>query len=297
MRQDNIKMLQDTLSVLRQGYYWAKGKRVSVKLSPAEMEEVVVYLPRDIEELAADTSFPHVHVLGRVGVACENTDSYTLARKRAEDADLLLGKDHQPVLVLNLANPVNPGGGVRRGTVAQEEDLCRKSSLLLSLESEAAKAYYQYNSSLHTFMGSDAVMITPKVEIIKDERGEPLPESVVVSVMTCAAPMLSHGMEGLTEREYEDMVYRRITGMLKVAARLGYRMLILGAFGCGAFHNDARIVSDLFYKAMKDFDDDGMRLADCFRRVDFAVLDRSGSLYNYREFSRNFNNFYREEDR
>ena len=44
--------------------------------------------------------------------------------------------------------------------------------------------------------------------------------------------------------------------MLKVAAYLGYQYLVLGAFGCGAFGNDARIVSDLFYKALKEFDFD-----------------------------------------
>ena len=33
--------------------------------------------------------------------------------------------------------------------------------------------------------------------------------------------------------------------------------LVLGAFGCGAFGNDARLVSDLFYKALKEFDYEG----------------------------------------
>ena len=208
----------------------------------------------------------------------------------------MFSKKSKPILVLNLANPVNPGGGVRRGSKAQEEDLCRKSSLLLSLESSAASAYYKYNKSLNTYMGSDAVMVTPQVEIIKDENGSLLDESVIVSVMTCAAPMLRNGMEGLTDQEYRDMVYGRITGMLKVAAHLGYEVLILGAFGCGAFLNDAHVVSDLFYKALKEFDYDGMEAKDFFRRIDFAVLSRSANQYNYKEFARNFSDFYREED-
>ena len=53
-------------------------------------------------------------------------------------------------------------------------------------------------------------------------------------------------------QEYQDMAYGRITGMLKVAAHLGYEVLILGAFGCGAFANDAHVVSDLFYKVLKE---------------------------------------------
>lgn len=147
-------------------------------------------------------------------------------------------------------------------------------------------------------MGSNAMIITPKVEIIKDENGNLLEESVVVAVMTCAAPMITNGMEGLSQVQYEAMVYERICGMLRCAAYLGYKNLVLGAFGCGAFGNDARIVSDLFYKALKEFDFDGMKEKDMFRRIDFAVRSRDREQYNFKEFFRNFggNNFYMAED-
>ena len=206
-------------------------------------------------------------------------------------------EESKPILVLNLANPFHPGGGVKNGAKAQEEDLCRKSSLLLSLESRNSEAYYKYNRSLDTYMGSDAVIINPYVEIIKDENGNLLDDTVVVSVLTCAAPMIKHGLEGMSQTEYEVMVYNRIEGMLKVAAFLGYKDLILGAFGCGAFGNDARIVSDIFYKVLKEFDYDGMKESDMFSSIIFAVMDHSENQYNYKEFCRNFTNFYRDEDK
>lgn len=297
MRNENVEILRDTLQILQNGSYQTHGKTVPLKLSRTQMEDVQVFLPNDVREICAAKDFAHVHVLGRCGYGCENTDSFTLARKQAQQfSDDLNQKDAKPILVLNLANPVHPGGGVRKGAKAQEEDLCRRSSLLLSLESEKAFAYYKYNRSLNTFMGSDAIMIHPQVEILKDVNGALLPETVIVSVMTCAAPMLAHGLEGLTQRQYERMVYNRITGMLKTAAYLGYRHLVLGAFGCGAFCNDAKVVSDLFYQALKDFDFDGMKENDMFRRIDFAVLSRSPDQYNYREFARNFDDFYRDED-
>ena len=250
MRQDNIAMLKDTLSILDKGYYRIGNKKKKLKLSRAEMEAADVYLPEDIQAISGFKDFPHVYVLGRCGYGCENMDSFSLARKRREQLSYDLGEEGtKPILVLNLANPVNPGGGVRNGAKAQEEDLCRKSSLLLSLESRNALPYYEYNNSLHTYMGSDAIIINPQVEIIKDENGSLLEDSVIVAVMTCAAPMLKYGMEGMTQSEYEAMMYGRITGMLNVAAYLGYKHLVLGAFGCGAFRNDARVVSDLFYKA------------------------------------------------
>ena len=296
MRTDNIVILNDTLKILNQGFYNYSGRHVPLKLTPDQMREISVYLPREVQAISRSEDFQHIHVNGRVGVSCENMDSFSLARKRVKDTAHLLPEGSKPVLVLNLANPVNPGGGVRRGAKAQEEDLCRKSSLLLSLESMEAVPYYQYNKSLHSYMGSDAIMITPQVEIIKDEYGNLLPESVVVAVMTCAAPMVSYGKEGMTELQYRDMVYDRIVGMRKVAAYLDYQILILGAFGCGAFGNDAKVVSDLFYRALKDFDFDGMKAKDFFRRIDFAALDHSPWQYNFKEFSRNFAHFYRDED-
>ena len=296
MRQNNIDMLQDTLKILKKGYYTVNGHKVDLKLSRKEMEEAHVFLPEDIKKISQFKDFNHCSILGRCGYGCENEDSFTLARRRLEQTAILRAKDDKPILVLNLANAVSPGGGVRHGAKAQEEDLCRKSSLLLSLESENARAYYEYNRALHSNMGSDAVIINPHVEIIKDEKGNLLEDSVVVAVMTCAAPNLIYGMEGLSRQEYEAMMYGRITGMLKVAARFGYRFLVLGAFGCGAFRNDPRVVSDLFYKALKEFDFDGMKEKDMFRRIDFAVMDHSEDQHNFNEFSRNFTNFYRDED-
>lgn len=297
MQENNLAMLQDTLDIFEKGAYRIEGKSISLKLSYAQIEEAQVFLPQDVQDLCKAKDFDHSFSLDQCSYGCENIDSFSMARKRTHLISCHQNREGcRPVLVLNLANPVNPGGGVRKGSKAQEEDLCRKSSLLISLESAGARAYYEYNRSLNTYMGSDAVMIHPQVEIIKDENGKLLPESVIVAVMTCAAPMLTYGMEGLTQEQYEKMMYNRISGMLKAAAYLGYEHLILGAFGCGAFHNDARVVSDIFYRVLKEFDYDGMKEKDVFRSIDFAVLSRSSEMYNYREFNRNFADFYREED-
>ena len=297
MREDRTAMLNDTLSIFARGHYTVDNSRKTLKLTKRQSLEARVFLPDDVRAVSEKKDFPHVVSAARCVFGCENADSFGVARKRASLSALDPGgDDEKPVLVLNLANPVNPGGGVRRGAKAQEEDLCRKSSLLISLEGPKAAPYYSYNRRLSTYLGSDAVIIHPYVEIIKDEKGALLEDSVVVAVMTCAAPMLRGGMEGMTQAEYGEMVFNRITGMLKVAAYLGYKRLVLGAFGCGAFRNDARVVSDLFYKALKEFDFDGMKEKDMFRSIDFAVLDRSEDQYNFNEFSRNFSDFYRDKD-
>jgi len=200
------------------------------------------------------------------------------------------GDQSKPVLVLNFANPVNIGGGVYKGARAQEEDLCRRSSLLRSLETPHSLRYYSYNRKLHTHMGSDAMIFSPEVEIFRDEHGELMDETVIVAVLTCAAPMITYSMEGMSESEYRGMFYNRIVGMLKCAAYFGYEDLVLGAWGCGAFGNDAAIVSDLFYRALEKLDWDGCKVNDLFRRIVFAVRSRGEESYNFKEFNRNFGN-------
>ena len=43
-------MLQDTLDILDQGFYQLHGKKIPLKLSRMQMEEVEVFLPRDVED-------------------------------------------------------------------------------------------------------------------------------------------------------------------------------------------------------------------------------------------------------
>lgn len=81
---------------------------------------------------------------------------------------------------------------------------------MTSLERNAAKAYYAYNRSLNTNLGSDAIILSPKVEVFKDENGELLEQRFVVAVMTCAAPMIAFGKEGLSDEQYKELFYKAL---------------------------------------------------------------------------------------
>lgn len=280
---DLITMLQDTLQVCKNRQYHLNGKSIPMKLDPAQLSWAYVFLPEELNELTPRNKPPK----GRSALFfCENCDSFTLARKMDERWRSLTVNNPKKVLVLNLANPFTPGGGVRQGARAQEEDLCRKSSLLLSLESPDAQRYYQYNRSRNSWQGTDAILFSPSVEIIKDETGNLLEDSVVVSVMSCAAPIYSRRTEQPSQEEYENLLLSRIHAMLKCAALCGYESLVLGAFGCGAFGNDARIVSDMFAKALDQlWQEHG---GSYFESVVFAVLDRTPEQYNFTQFCRNF---------
>ena len=291
MYEKNIQLLEETLEILARGQYCINGKTVRLKLTEEKMREARAFLPDEVKRIAAETD--RLAATGRnCEYSCVNRDSFSSALRLSKEKSRPQGENSPPVLVLNFANPVNKGGGVRIGAKAQEEDLCRKSSLLLSLESREAAAYYQYNRNLETFMGSDALIFSPWVEIIRDEEGALLEETETVAVLTCAAPMITRGLEGQSVEQYWDMLYNRIRGMLACAAKAGYDTLVLGAWGCGAFGNDAAMMSDLFRQALEDMRKVAAGNGDPFRRIEFAVLSRSATQYNFKEFARNFSGEY-----
>lgn len=139
-------------------------------------------------------------------------------------------------------------------------------------------------------MGSDAILLSPEVEIIRDEYGALMDHTTIVSVLTCAAPMITYGFEGMSEAEYRTMFYDRIVRVLQCAAYYGYQDLILGAWGCGAFGNDAAVVADLFSKALTEFRWSDMSANELFRHVNFAVRSKGGESYNFRQFDQRFGN-------
>ena len=57
MRTDNINIFHDTLNILNQGFYTYNGKKILLKLSPARMREISVYLPKDVKNICEDTKF------------------------------------------------------------------------------------------------------------------------------------------------------------------------------------------------------------------------------------------------
>ncbi len=277
-KRKNIALTEEALKICQKGNYEKNGKTVELGLTPSQMTDARVILPDEVKSLTLDDD-----EAGSCVFSCENKGALSLAHEKFKDPSYASGSGDGRILLLNLASAVRPGGGVRDGMRGQEEDLCRCSTLLMSLESDAAKPYYEYNNGLNTRMGSDAVILSPDVVVFRDgSEGELLDEPFKISVITCSAPNVRFGFEGKTEEEYQKMLYERIEGILRCAVNLGYKNIILGAFGCGAFKNDAALVSDDFYKALTGPVGQGLAHAD------FAVLCTPGKEYNYNEFCRNF---------
>ncbi len=276
-KQKNLAQFAETSQILEKGSYEKDGQTVSLPLGDSELSKVQVFLPDAVQAMTVTPTKD-----APCAVSCENKDALVLAGEKRKDPAYQDENGEGKILLLNMASAVRPGGGVRDGMGGQEEALCRNSTLLMSLESEAAKPFYDYNNNLHTHLGSDGVILSPNVVVFRDDKGDLLPAPFTISVITCAAPNVRFGTEGKSEDEYKDMLYQRIERLLTCAASLGYENLILGAFGCGAFRNDPALVSDDFRKVL-----DGP-VGKAIAHADFAVLCSPGKEENYNEFCRNF---------
>ncbi len=305
MRDKNIAIFEETLNICKRGSYKVGDETVSLKLSYSDMARAIALSP-DVSQRLMDNAMnkgtDRAFVMGRTGVYMENSDSFEVAKDIIPSYDRDR-EDSKSILVLNFANPVHPGGGVTRGARAQEEDLCRKSTLYISLRSDEAGRMYAYNQDARDYLATDYMVLSPNVEIFRDSQGALSEETYVVGVLTAAAPMVNRGKITATKEEIAEIIRLRIRKMLYVAAHFGYKYLVLGAWGCGAFGNDAGTVARLFYEELKAYkekvcDSENMyhTLKDCFRRIAFGVLDKTPDQYNFKAFQKYFDNFYAEEE-
>ena len=192
------------------------------------------------------------------------------------------------ICILNFASATTPGGGVRHGSSAQEESLCRISTLYGVLPDPVYReAFYEFHRKLADPRYTDACIYTPDIVICKSDTAVPerLPEEEWkhTDVITCAAPNLRPAPDvvPVSAQELYDIQLSRARRILAVAAGAGADVFVGGAFGCGAFRNDPEVVADAWHEAVKDF-------GRYFDRIVFAVFCPPSDRHNYEAFSSRF---------
>ena len=196
----------------------------------------------------------------------------------------------QKVCTLNFASSSNPGGGVTNGARAQEECLCRCSTLYGCLNTRQMwDKFYAPHRQAHNPLHTDDIIFTPNVLVIKDDDHNPLDEPFLVDVITCAAPNLRQEPSNIynagdgshaaliSPEELLTLHIRRARRIMTVAARNRAEVLILGAFGCGAFRNDPKVVATAYKAVIADY-------LRHFRIIEFAVYCRPPYDNNYLTF-------------
>ncbi len=151
-------------------------------------------------------------------------------------------------LVLNMANRRTPGGGVEYGAGAQEECLFRSSNYYRTLYPLEHSAYpmdrnyggiYSPNVTIFRGLESDGYTLLDKPFLTN-----------FVAVAALNRPTLSPNGT-YTDSERTGME-NKIRTMLNIAVKYRYKVLILSAFGCGAFRNPPKQVAGLFKKILDE---------------------------------------------
>lgn len=215
-----------------------------------------------------------------------------VSRKRTfEAAENYSGKR---VCVLNFASATNPGGGVVRGSSAQEECLCRCSTLYPNLDCrEMWNGFYIPHRNSGDSLHNDDCIYTPDVMVMKTDTSNPrlMPERewYSVNVLTCAAPNLRERPANrmnpgdkpmqvrISNQKLRELHEKWICRILNIAADQKTEVLILGAFGCGAFQNPPQVVAEAMENAVEQF-------KHCFETIEFAVYCPPGRDENYQTF-------------
>ena len=184
-----------------------------------------------------------------------SNETSLMAARRLTDAGL------QP-LTLNFANGIEPGGGFLRGARAQEESLCRCSALYEALRDDPM---YAAHAKRPLPDSTDWAILTPNVPVFRNDEGAALAQPWLLNVLTCAAPYAPK----VGREQSATLLRQRILRVLAIARAYRYSALVLGAWGCGAFGNDAYQTACDFHTAIAS-EGNG-----AFSDIVFAITDWS----------------------
>lgn len=230
-------------------------------------------------------------------VILESDQVMTVPPQFVEPADIIVSQKRSfeaardysiyPTCVLNFASATNPGGGVAWGSTAQEECLCRCSTLYANLtDREVWKPFYEAHRKQHNQLYNDDCIYTPDVVVFKTDAREPdlmHPDDWWrVNVITCAAPNLRPDRNGnmpvhISNKELYNLHVKRMRRILTIAAMKENAIVILGAYGCGAFRNPPGVVASAMRQVIEEF-------RYHFRVIEFAVYCSTRDEQNYRVF-------------
>lgn len=177
-------------------------------------------------------------------------------------------------LVLDMANKSSPGGSVWEGAKTQEETLCRQSNLYLGLVNADYPLLEQGGLLIKnvTFFRNDAYLFLEK----------PFQADVFASAAydcnQSHLPDLEKRLAGYDKPvqylAYESGTKAKMRAMFRAAKENGNDALVLGAFGCGAFKNDPKVIAGWYKDVLSEREFQG-----AFPMIIFAVYQKNFSVF------------------
>lgn len=154
------------------------------------------------------------------------------------------------IIALNFASANNPGGGFLKGSNAQEESICRASSLYINLVKNTE--FYEFHRNQRNPLYSDKMIYSPDVPIIRNDKGQ-LIKCEKCSFITSPAVNAKVARErNISNDTINKAMKERINKIISLAVKKNPKALVLGAFGCGVFGNDRDVVFKLFEQSINN---------------------------------------------
>ena len=154
------------------------------------------------------------------------------------------------VAVLNMASARSPGGGVQQGAGAQEEDLHRRTDLcrFTLLQSTG-----RYPIPVHGCLVSEGVTILrgPEEEGYPWLRRNAMQKVCVISCVALCLPPLQASCEDYACEDSRHIMKVKAMAVIQAAVAAKCHVVVLSAFGCGAYRNPPHSVAALFHEALK----------------------------------------------
>jgi uncharacterized protein (TIGR02452 family) len=185
-----------------------------------------------------------------------------VANETTLGASLRLVESGLRPLALNFANGIHPGGGFLGGARAQEEVLCRSSALYQTLVNDQM---YEEHRKCPRPDSTDWAIYSPDVPVFRTDDGTELQHPWLLSFISCAAPYAP----AIGQPQAGDLLQKRIHRILAIARSYGHSVLVLGAWGCGAFANDPYRTALDFRQALEN------DYIGAFSDIVFAITDWS----------------------
>ena len=269
-----IELFESTLTLLRQGWYISNsGQRKNLPTVEEVMSAATMY--REPVRVLIDPVAPV-----QTEVRVENDDCVLVAKR-------LIDEGYNPAM-LNLADLYTPGGLVEYGSGAQEENLCRRSNLILSLYQFSQARIRQY-PDLGLVQHADQYPMDERnggvySGIVTFFRGpesegsllEETPYNIpVISVAALSGPRI--GSDGMMLPQETEITLEKMRTIFRIGMANFHDSLVLSAMGCGAFANPPAHIAKLFHQVIEEDE-----FKNAFRLIDFAILDgyRTGLRHN-----------------
>jgi uncharacterized protein (TIGR02452 family) len=237
---------------------------VTVRLDPAQVADMQksaqVYLTAPEIAPPADASTAQLQVI--------RGDCLEVARHFVEQG--------LSVCVLNMAASRHPGGGVENGAGAQEENFFRRSNYRQGLIPKNNPHLQEALSGRPYRVPEKGGIFLSGIQVFRgpEDQGYPFHNPFTVSAVASDAPRFRPFRDQASAQaataEKRELIKEKIRAQFAIAASQSQDVLVLSAFGCGAFCGSPEVYAEIYKEVVEEY-------RGAFEHIVWAIIEDHNS--------------------